>query len=172
MVKEKQDRCLKLLVMVLPGLHSGRYVWICLRQAGWDKSREVFWKFSEACSAPWYSAGVLPDSDLCWCSGLLFESLTPLATRDLTYPKSLIELYINSCSSLQHAPSTVILKKKFGKKRSNAWKERIRSIIRLPIGILEQDEFRWPRENYEDCKKTLQFWIAGFKINVSTLFLK
>ena len=62
----------------------------------------------EACSAFCCSIGVLLDSDLFWSRGVLFESLTALATRGLACFINLIGLSINSCSSLQCPSSKVI----------------------------------------------------------------
>ena len=117
--EKERLRCLNILVLVLPRLDTGRYVWICLPQAGRDKPGKAFWKSSEACCTLCCSTGVLLDSDLCWSSGVLFEfyyffiieSLTALATRDLGCSKSLIELSINFCSFLQRPPSKAIFSK-------------------------------------------------------------
>lgn len=171
--EEEPAHCLKVLALVLPGLDTGRYVWIYLPQAGRDKPGKAFWKFSKACSALCCSTGALHDSDLYWSSGALFESLTALATRDLASSKSLVELSINSCSSLQRPPSKAIFKNHFTNKRGNALKERICRIDRLLTRILEQQEFHRPHENYGDWKKPnfkFQFQITTSKIIVSTTF--
>ena len=109
--EKERLRCLNVLVLVLTGLDTGRYVWICLPQAGQDKPGKAFWKSSEACCTLCCSTGVLLDSDLYWSSRVLFESLTALATRDLGCSKSLIEFSINSCSFLQRPPSKTIFSK-------------------------------------------------------------
>ena len=88
--EEERVRYLEVLTLVLPGLDTGRFVWICLPQAGQDNPGKAYWKSSEACSALCCATGVLLDSDPCWNSGVLFESLTALATRDLAFSKSLI----------------------------------------------------------------------------------
>ena len=155
--EEERVRCLEVLTLVLPGLDTGRFVWICLPQAGQDKPGKAYWKSSEACSALCCATGVLLDSDPWWTSGVLFESLTALATRDLAFSKSLIELSINSCSSLQHPPSKATFKNHFTNKGGHAWKEKIRWTDRLLTRILEQQEFFRPPENYEACKRPCNF---------------